>query len=102
MRKFNTAATFVIIGTLITATAYFLFDSFDFRWNVFDYGGYHMGSGMMGHWGFGIMSPIFWGFILLTFVILIGKAFPWLPKKSKKSVAGPDPVEILKKRYARG
>jgi putative membrane protein len=72
------------------------------------YGGYHMGSGMMGEWGMGwfggIFMIIFWVFIIVGVVFLI----KWLVH-SPKAHSSPgltdnsaSALDILKERYARG
>jgi len=72
------------------------------------YGGYHMGTGMMGEWGMGwfggIFMVIFWVFIIVGVVFLI----KWLVQSPKRhsSLGRTDTssraLDILKERYARG
>jgi len=72
------------------------------------YGGYHMGSGMMGEWGMGwfggIFMIIFWIFIIVGAVFLI----KWLVQSPKghsgygRTEISSKALDILKERYARG
>jgi putative membrane protein len=72
------------------------------------YGGYHMGSGMMGEWGMGwfggIFMIIFWIFIIVGVVFLI----KWLVHSPKghsspgRTDTSSSALDILKERYARG
>ena len=72
------------------------------------YGGYHMGSGMMGEWGMGwfggIFMIIFWVFIIVGVVFLI----KWLVQSPKghsgygRTEISSKALDILKERYARG
>ncbi len=70
---------------------------FLFQWGWRDYG---MGPGMMwGWWGMGwIFMIIFWGLIVLGLVFLIR----WIFGMSKGIKVEDSPLDILKKRYARG
>ena len=71
-----------------------------------DYGGWHMGPGMMGNWGMGwfgmIFMMIFWVLVIVGLVFLI----KWLIQTTGSGKAaeqtGSRAVEILKERYARG
>ena len=71
-----------------------------------DYGGWHMGPGMMGNWGMGwfgmIFMMIFWVLVIVGLVFLI----KWLIQTTSSGKAaeqkGSRAVEILKERYARG
>ncbi len=71
-----------------------------------EYGGWHMGPGMMGNWGTGwfgmIFMIVFWVLLVVGLVFLI----KWLilSTRSEKSEAGGGrrALEILKERYARG
>lgn len=67
------------------------------QWNWHDYG---MGPGMMwGWWGIGwIFMILFWGFVILCLILLVR----WLIGMGKTSRPEETPLDILKKRYARG
>ena len=67
------------------------------QWGWRDYG---MGPGMMwGWWGMGwIFMIIFWGFIVLGLIFFIR----WLIGMTKTTRVEESPLDILKKRYARG
>ncbi len=70
------------------------------------YGGWHMGSGMMGQWGVGwfggIFMIIFWIVVLAALIFFIR----WLAQSGAQhepAGSGTDrAIEILKERYARG
>lgn len=70
------------------------------------YGNWGWGPGMMGWGGMGWFGPlfmiIFWGVIIVFFVLLIRS----LLSSNRSRTAGPNQedsaLEILKKRYARG
>lgn len=72
------------------------------------YGGYNMGSGMMGDWGMGwfggIFMIIFWVLIIVGLVFLI----KWLVQSTKghsnsgRIESSSRALDILKERYARG
>jgi len=68
-------------------------------------GGWGMGPGMMGGWGLGwlgmIMMLAFWALVIVALVLLIR----WLAQVSRGGAfggRGPQALEILKERYARG
>jgi putative membrane protein len=66
------------------------------------YGGYGMGPGMMGGYGYGY-GGMFMG---ILFLILLGVAIYFIVQnvRSKNGVgqANESPIDILKKRYAKG
>lgn len=70
------------------------------------YGGWHMGPGMMGEWGMGwfgmILMMAFWILVIVGLVFLI----KWLVQATRGgkevSHSGLRAFEILKERYARG
>ena len=70
-----------------------------------NYGGWHMGPGMMGGWGMGwfgmIFMIVFWGLVIVALVFLI----KWLAGSTRGDTRRPDKsnaLDILKERYARG
>ena len=70
------------------------------------YGGWHMGPGMMGHWGFGwfggISMIVFWILVLVVLIFFI----KWLVQSGarEKTIGGNTDraLEILRERYAQG
>ena len=72
------------------------------------YGGYHMGSGMIGGWGMGWFGGIF--MIIFWILIIVGVVFfiKWLvqstkgPSSSGRTDTSARALDILKERYARG
>jgi len=70
------------------------------------YGGWNMGSGMMGNWGMGwfgsIFMVVFWILILAGLVFLIR----WLIRSTGRDKTigngGNRALEVLKERYAKG
>ena len=67
------------------------------QWNCHDYG---MRPGMMwGWWGIGwIFMVLFWGFVILGLILFVR----WLVGMGRTSRPEETPLDILKKRYARG
>jgi putative membrane protein len=70
-----------------------------------EYGGWHMGPGMMGSWGMGwfggIFMIVFWILIIVGLVFLI----KWLIQSTGQENivgSGTRALDILKERYARG
>ncbi len=100
MKKLNFTITSVIIIVLV-AGAIFLARNYLFvPWN--EYGGYHMGSGMMGYGGMGVMMLVFWGMVLVVLILLITRLLPLNQNKFNDSTDGPDAIELLKQRFAKG
>ena len=100
MKKLNFAITSVIIIVLV-AGAIFLARNYLFvAWN--DYGGYHMGSGMMGYGGMGVMMLVFWGLVLVVLILLISRLLPLNQNKFNAPTDRPDAIELLKQRFAKG
>ena len=71
-----------------------------------DYGGWHMGPGMMGNWGMGwfgmIFMMIFWVLVIVGLVFLIKWLIQTTSSGKSAEQTGSRAVEILKERYARG
>ena len=70
-----------------------------------NYGGWHMGPGMMGGWGMGwfgmIFMIVFWGLVIVALIFLI----KWLAGSARGDIqrpGKPTAMDILKERYARG
>ena len=100
MKKLNFAITSVIVIVLV-AGAIFLARNYLFvPWN--DYGGYHMGAGMMGYGGMGVMMLLFWGLVLVVLILLITRLLPLNQNKFADSADTPDAIELLKQRFAKG
>lgn len=94
MKKSNLYISLLIGGVLLVA-AYFLYRQYSlFGWG--GYGNYHMGRGMPGYWGMGLLMPLFWVVIIVWLFSLIGR------RSSDSLPHEPDAVEILRQRYARG
>jgi Predicted membrane protein len=66
------------------------------------YGGYGMGPGMMGGYGYGYGGMFMW----ILFLILLGVAIYFIVQNTRsKNLEGQSretPIDILKKRYAKG
>jgi len=60
-----------IIGALVAGGVFLYQNYYPLFWN--GYGGYHMGRGMGGHWGMGLMMPLFWVLIFVIVLSLIGR-----------------------------
>ena len=86
--------------TLLIGIAYLQYNHLAFNWN--DYGGHHMGSGMRGFGGMGIMMLLFWGLVLVVMVILINYLLKLNNSKEQEIDTELSPIDLLKKRYAKG
>jgi len=85
----------LLVGGVVLAAAYILYQQYPlFGWG--GYGGYHMGRGMPGHWGMGLLMPLFWIVIIVWVFSLFGR------RSSGPLLREPDALEILRQRYARG
>jgi len=100
MKKLNFAITTIIIGVLVVGAIFLARNYFSVSWN--DYGGYHMGSGMMGYAGMGIMMLVFWGLVLVVLILLISRLLPLNQNKFNNPADRPDAMELLKQRFAKG
>lgn len=64
MKKSNVFIA-LLVGGVVLAAAYILYQQYPlFGWG--GYGGYHMGRGMPGHWGMGLLMPLFWIVIICS------------------------------------
>ena len=100
MKKINLVVPIIIVGALV-AGAVLLFRNYStIGWN--DYGSYHMGPGMMGSGGMGVMMLIVWGLVLVILFQLINRLIRPGSNKTSATDGKPDAVELLKQRYAKG
>ena len=100
MKKLNFAIISVIIIVLV-AGAIFLARNYLFvAWN--DYGGYHIGSGMMGYGGMWIMMLAFWGLVLVVLILLISRLLSLNQNKFNDPTDRPDVIGRLKQQFAKG
>jgi putative membrane protein len=71
-----------------------------------DYGGWHMGPGMMGGWGMGwigmILMIAFWVLVIVGLVFLVKWLILTTRGDAKPMQSSSGALEILKERYARG
>ena len=100
MKKLHIAINAVIIMTLVVGAAFLAQNYLSVAWN--DYGGYHMGAGMMGYGGMGVMMLLFWGLVLVVLILLITRLLPLNQNKFTDSADTPDAIELLKQRFAKG
>ena len=100
MKKLNFAITSIIIGVIVAGAVFVARNYLSVSWNEF--GGYHMGSGMMGYGGMGIMMLVFWGLVLVVLILLISRLLPLNQSKFNDPVDRPDAIELLKQRFAKG
>lgn len=100
MNKLNFAITSIIIGVLVAGAVFVARNYLSISWN--DYSDYHMGSGMMGYGGMGIMMLVFWGLVLVVLILLISRLLQLNQGKFKDPADRPDAVELLKQRFAKG
>ena len=100
MKKLNFAIISLIIIVLVAGAIFLARNYLSVAWN--DYGGYHMGSGMMGYGGMGVMMLVFWGLVLVVLILLISRLLPLNQNKFNNPADRPDAIELLKQRFARG
>lgn len=94
MKKSNIFIS-LLIGGVILAAAYFLYQQYpQFGWG--GHGSYHMVREMPGHWGMGLLMPLFWAVIIVLVFSLFGR------RSSDSLRHTPAALEILRQRYARG
>ena len=95
----------IFFKCLILLGAFFLSSIYEALAQGWGYGGYGMGPGMMG-WGYGmgwfgmIFMAIFWIAVIVGIILLI--RWLWLSTNKGKPGTEDSPLEILKRRYARG
>jgi putative membrane protein len=61
-----------------------------------------MGPGMMAGGGMGIVMVLFWIVLLVALVLVVSGAAAGIRNRGNQSTDASDPLEILKRRYARG
>ena len=99
-RKTTTLLSLGVSAVLIAAGVWFLYNNNtgiwpgSSRWEF----GHH---GMMGG-GMGIVMIIFWVVLIAAFALLISGAINAIRDSKHNTGNAPDPIEILKQRYARG
>jgi len=91
--------TIAIFGVLL-AGAFFIYRQY-YPFYAGGYGGYHMGRGMAGHWGMGLMMPFFWVLLIAVVVSLFSRTNRQSRELDNPLPDGPDAVELLKQRYAK-
>ncbi len=94
MKKSYSLITSAIIGALIVGGVFIYRHYYPFFGG--GYGGYHMGGGM------GLMMPLFWILLIAAAVSLIGRTTSIPGGQHRPLSDGPDALEILKQRYAKG
>lgn len=71
-----------------------------------DYGGWHMGPGMMGGWGMGWIGMIlmisFWVLVIVGLIFLVKWLILTTRGDARPMQSSSGALEILKERYARG
>ena len=100
MKKLNFAITSVIIIVLVVGAIFLARNYLFVAWN--DYGGYHIGSGMMGYRGMWIMMLAFWGLVLVVLILLIGRLLSLNQNKFNDPTDRPDVIGLLKQQFAKG
>lgn len=94
-RKTSTLLSIGLSAALVAAAIWFLFNHHDDMWAA---GPWSMPHGpMMGGGGMGILMVLFWGVVIMALILLVSAAL-----SGRRSSRYDDPLEILKKRYARG
>jgi putative membrane protein len=100
VKKSNLLMTIVIFGVLIAGAVFLYRNHYPVLWG--GYGGSHMGRGMAGHWGMGLMMPLFWVLLIAVVVSLFNRTTRQSRELTSPLSDGPDAVELLKQRYAKG
>ncbi len=61
-----------------------------------------MGPGMMAGGGMGIVMILFWSVLIVALVLVVLGSASGIRNRGHQTTAASDPLEILKRRYARG
>jgi putative membrane protein len=61
-----------------------------------------IGPGMMAGGGMGIVMILFWAILLVALVLVVFGAASGIRNRGDQTTDASDPLEILKRRYARG
>jgi putative membrane protein len=61
-----------------------------------------IGPGMMAGGGMGIVMILFWVILLVALVLVVSGASSGIRNRGNQTADASDPLEILKRRYARG
>lgn len=94
-RRTSTFLSIGISAALVAAAIWFLFTHHgDLRWAGNDW---PIGHGMMMGGGMGLVTILFWGVVVVA-VILLGSSV----LSGRRPRRSEEPLEILKRRYARG
>ena len=93
-RKTSTLLSIGISAALVAAAIWFLFNHHNDMWAA---GPWSMPHGMMGGGGMGLVMVLFWAVVVMALILLVSAFLP-----GRNTHRSEDPVEILKRRYARG
>jgi putative membrane protein len=100
-RKTITLLSIGISAALVAAAIWFLFNHYTFMWGAA--GRWSMPhAGYMGGGGMGLLMFLFWGVVILAFVLIVSAAFTGRKSSGQELSAGTSAREILNRRYARG
>ena len=94
MKTSKLLITIALTGGVLVS-AYFLY-TYCYPLYGGGYGGYHMGRGM------GFMMPLFWIILFVVVVSMLGRTTRVSGEYDRRLPDGPDALETLKQRYAKG